>query len=196
MPYGRPTSFTTKLQAFLKPTNSCCTVSYKPLFFAVFEERRKYDQWLVYSVCSPHLQYSDTVYVMSTSANSPLSTTREKNIPNFVHSIYDMDVQPFFGKRPQLSMRDFSRATCVEVTSGIPNGLNYCVIFRVCTKFTNVAAGGVTQTDGPLVAHPYFTVYARPSSRYIYAYIVWIQMLQQAIGPIEFCLGKFYLVPK
>jgi hypothetical protein len=38
--------------------------------------------------------------------------------------------------------------------SGIPN-LNYCVICIVYVRFTNVAAGRITQPGGPRVEHPH-----------------------------------------
>jgi hypothetical protein len=43
----------------------------------------------------------------------------------------------------------------------IPNRLNYCVIFIVCTQFTNVAAGSIIQAGGPRVGDPCCRPYLR-----------------------------------
>ena len=37
---------------------------------------------------------------------------------------------------------------------GIPNRLNYCVIFTVYTQFTNAAAGHTIKPGGPRVEYP------------------------------------------
>lgn len=53
-----------------------------------------------------------------------------------------MGLQNFHGKGPHPLLWAFSRAPCRKVTvSGIPNHLNYYVIFILCTQFTNAAAG-------------------------------------------------------
>jgi hypothetical protein len=41
-----------------------------------------------------------------------------------------------------------------KIINGISNHLNYCVNFRVCTYFTNVAAGCKMQPDGPWADNP------------------------------------------
>ena len=47
-----------------------------------------------------------------------------------------------FDKQPQPLLLAASRAASLKCTmSGIPNRLNYCIIFTVYRKFTNVAAG-------------------------------------------------------
>jgi hypothetical protein len=38
--------------------------------------------------------------------------------------------------------------------NGIPNRLNYCVIFILYTSFTNVVAGSIIETGGPWVGEP------------------------------------------
>jgi hypothetical protein len=53
--------------------------------------------------------------------------------------LYSMSTQPFYGKGPHPLLWDGSRAALGKTTvSGIPNCLNYCVIFIVYTWFTNV----------------------------------------------------------
>jgi hypothetical protein len=48
-----------------------------------------------------------------------------------------------------------SRAACGKI-SGIPNYLNYCVIFIVYTQFANVTVGCIIQTGRPWVGDPWF----------------------------------------
>jgi hypothetical protein len=65
--------------------------------------------------------------------------------------IYIMDLQPFYGEGPFL--QPGSQAACRKITlSGIPNCLNYCVIFIVYTQFTHVA--GVARR--PWVGDPWY----------------------------------------
>jgi hypothetical protein len=61
----------------------------------------------------------------------------------------------FSGKGPQPLLCGDSRAPRVKITiSGIPNRLNYCLIFAVYLLFTNVTSEGITQPGGPGVGHP------------------------------------------
>jgi hypothetical protein len=43
--------------------------------------------------------------------------------------------------------------------SGIPNRLNYCVIFIACIQFTNASAGRIIQPGGPRVGDPWSSLY-------------------------------------
>jgi hypothetical protein len=49
----------------------------------------------------------------------------------------------------------------------IPDRLNYCVIFKVYTQFTNVDVGRVTQLGGPRVVQSYFSL-LKPSGNFTY----------------------------
>ena len=69
-----------------------------------------------------------------------------------------MVLQRFHGKGPHLLLWADSRATTGKIiVIGMPNCLNYCVIFRVHTQFKNVAAGHVIQPGGPRVGDPWCT---------------------------------------
>jgi hypothetical protein len=67
-----------------------------------------------------------------------------------------MDVQAFCGAAPHPLLWADSRSARVRITAtGIPNRLNYCVIFIVCTCFANVTAGRIIQLLGSQVGYPY-----------------------------------------
>jgi hypothetical protein len=71
-----------------------------------------------------------------------------------------MDVQPFCGKGPQLLLCVGWKTAYGEITiSGAPDYINNCVIFIVCTQFTNAAVGRIIQPGKwaavwrPLIEH-------------------------------------------
>jgi hypothetical protein len=54
-----------------------------------------------------------------------------------------MGLQPFYGKGPHLLLLAGSWTTCGKITvNGIPNHLNYCVIFMVYSQFKMWQSGG------------------------------------------------------
>jgi len=66
-----------------------------------------------------------------------------------------MGAQPFCGKGPHpLLWAGWWTAHGKIPISGIPNPLNYCIIFIVCTKFQNLAAGHVIQHGGLQAGQP------------------------------------------
>jgi len=66
-----------------------------------------------------------------------------------------MGLQPLYGKWPYPLLRAGLWAACAKITIiGIPNCLNYCVIFTVHTQFANVAMGCVIQFGGPQAGDP------------------------------------------
>jgi hypothetical protein len=66
-------------------------------------------------------------------------------------------LQTFHGKEPHWLLQAGSRATRGQITvSGLPNHLNYCVIFIVHTQFTNTAAGRIIEAGGPRGGDPYY----------------------------------------
>ena len=71
-----------------------------------------------------------------------------------------MDLQSFYGKVPRPLLWAGSRPGSGTATaSGIPNGLNYHVIFIVHTKFINVFASRIIQPAGLRVAEQCRTVF-------------------------------------
>jgi hypothetical protein len=69
-----------------------------------------------------------------------------------------MDVQPFYDKGSHRYMWAGSRAARANIIiSGIPNRINYCLLFIEYTQLTDVAAGSIIQpgemhaTCGPTV---------------------------------------------
>ena len=59
-------------------------------------------------------------------------------------------IQAFYDRGPHRLFWTSSRAACGQMTiSGIPYCLNYCDIFILYTKFTNVIADRVIQLGGP-----------------------------------------------
>jgi len=64
-----------------------------------------------------------------------------------------MGLQPLYGKGPRPILRAGSLAARGKMTiHGIPNRLNYCVIFIVYTSFTNVVFGHIIEAGGPRFA--------------------------------------------
>ena len=58
--------------------------------------------------------------------------------------------KPFSDKGPRLLLWAGSPGARGKITiSGISIRLNYCVIFELCTQFTNMAAGPIIQPGGP-----------------------------------------------
>jgi hypothetical protein len=58
-----------------------------------------------------------------------------------------LNIQHIYGKGPHQLLWPCLRAAHGKITvCGIPNHLNYCVIFVVHTQFINVAMGYVIQT--------------------------------------------------
>jgi hypothetical protein len=79
--------------------------------------------------------------------------------------IYIMNVPTFYGKGPHPLLCAGSRAASGKTTiSGIPNRLNYCVMFTVSTKFTYVAAGRIIQLGG-LETHDLHVALTRTNER-------------------------------
>jgi hypothetical protein len=65
-----------------------------------------------------------------------------------------MDVQTFYGKVPYPLLWAGSRTARGKIAiSGIPNRLNFCVIFKVYTLLTNMAGGCIIQRGGSLETH-------------------------------------------
>ena len=63
--------------------------------------------------------------------------------------------KPFYGKEPHKLLWASLQAARGKITvSGISIRLNYCVIFKPSTQFTNMAAGRITQAGGPRVDTP------------------------------------------
>jgi hypothetical protein len=54
----------------------------------------------------------------------------------------------------------------IITVSGIPNRLNYFVIFIVDTQFRNMAAGRIIQAGGPRGGEPYFIEFIPSCSFY------------------------------
>jgi hypothetical protein len=69
---------------------------------------------------------------------------------------YSLCLQTFHGKESHRLLQAGSRAARGQITvSGLPNRLNYCVIFIVHTQFKNMAAGRIIQAGGPRGGDPY-----------------------------------------
>ena len=67
---------------------------------------------------------------------------------NCIQVYLPMGVEHCYGKGQQPLLWAGSQATQRKITlRGIPNHLNYCVIFIVHTSFTNVATGHIIQTS-------------------------------------------------
>ena len=65
-----------------------------------------------------------------------------------------MGVQPIHDKASHPLLWVCSPVASAEIAvGGTPNSVNYCVIFRVYTQFTNVAAGPIMQPGGMHEAH-------------------------------------------
>jgi hypothetical protein len=63
--------------------------------------------------------------------------------------IYMTCLQPFYTKRPVPLLQAGSQATRGNITiGGVPNCLQFCVIFIGCTQFRNVAASDLVQAGG------------------------------------------------
>jgi hypothetical protein len=65
-----------------------------------------------------------------------------------------MGLQPFYGKGPDQLLWPGSQAAHAEIISGMPNRLNYCVIFIVHTHLRNVAARHLIQPGRLQVGDP------------------------------------------
>jgi hypothetical protein len=66
-----------------------------------------------------------------------------------------MGLHPLYDKGSLPLLWAGSRAARAKITiSGIPNLLNYCVIFIVHTQFINVSADRIIQPAGPRVEDP------------------------------------------
>ena len=65
----------------------------------------------------------------------------------------------FLWQSPRPLLYVGSRAARGKIrASGIPNSLNYWIVFIVYAQFTNVAAGRIIQPDRPQVGDPCFTL--------------------------------------
>jgi hypothetical protein len=74
---------------------------------------------------------------------------------NCIRVYLPMGPQNCYGKGQQLLFWAGSQATWRKITlSGIPNHLNYCVIFIVHTSFTNVATGHIIQPGWLWIGDP------------------------------------------
>jgi hypothetical protein len=60
----------------------------------------------------------------------------------------------FMPKGQSLSLWTGLQVSCGKITSDLPDCLNYCVIFVVCTECTNVAVGHIIQPGRQLVGEP------------------------------------------
>ena len=66
-----------------------------------------------------------------------------------------MALQPLYGKGPHPLLWAILQTTHGKITvSGILNCLKYCMIFVVCTKFTNVPMGHIIKPGATWVGNP------------------------------------------